>query len=110
MSRAATPAIDPILASGDFRPGAIASNFLPFQRWFPVMSRSNQKRDCTVAEGARPSIVPAGTPNWVTPELVEQTIRVWQPYYQAILTPEEAVIMILNVGRLYQALSSESSP
>ena len=85
--------------------------FFPFQRWFPVMSRSNQKRDCTVAEGARPSIVPAGTPNWVpTPELVEQTIRVGQPYYQAILTPEEAVIMILSVGRLYQALSSESSP
>jgi hypothetical protein len=74
------------------------------------MSRGNPKKDCAVAEGARPSIVPAGTPDWVTSELVEQTIRVWQPYYQAILTPEEAVIMILNVGRLYQALSSGSSP
>jgi hypothetical protein len=74
------------------------------------MSRGNPKKDCVVLEGARPSIVPAGTPDWITPELVEKTIRVWQPYYQATLTPEEAVIMILNVGRLYQALSSGSSP
>ena len=56
------------------------------------------------------SIVPAGTPDWITAELVEATIRVWQPYYQAIVTPEEAVTMILNVGRLYEALSSGSSP
>ena len=70
------------------------------------MSRSNRKNDCRVAEGARPSIVPAGTPDWITSELIEQTIRVWQPYYEAILTPEEAVTMILNVGRLYAVLSS----
>ena len=61
-------------------------------------------------EGAQPGIVPAGTPDWITVELIEQTIRVWPPYYQATLTPEEAVIMILNVGRLYQALSSGSPP
>lgn len=74
------------------------------------MSRSNRKRDCVVQEGASKSIVPAGAPDWITPELIEATIRTWQPYYQAILTPEEAVIMILNVGRLYQALSSGSPP
>ena len=74
------------------------------------MSRSNPKKDCEVAEDARLSIVPAGTPDWITPELVEQTIRVWQPYYDAILTPEEAVTMIRSVGRLYQALSSGSQP
>lgn len=66
--------------------------------------------DCKVEEGARPSIVPAGTPNWITPELIERTIRVWQPYYEALLTPEDAVTMILNVGRLFDVLSSESSP
>ena len=70
------------------------------------MSKSNRKKDCGVAEGARPSIVPAGTPDWITSELVELTIRVWQPYYEAILTPEEAVTMILNVGRLYAVFSS----
>jgi hypothetical protein len=74
------------------------------------MARSNRKKDCEVTEGARPSIVPAGTPDWITAELIEQTIRVWQPYYRTVLAPEEAVTMILNVGRLYQVLSSGSSP
>lgn len=73
------------------------------------MSRSSRKMDCKVAEGARPSIVPAGAPDWITRELVEATIRVWQPYYEALLTPEDAVTMILNVGRLYQVLSSGAS-
>ena len=74
------------------------------------MSRSNHKRDCEVQEGALPSIVPAGAPDWITPELVEATIRVWQPYYKDVLTPEEAVTMILDVGRLFDALSSRSPP
>ena len=73
------------------------------------MTRSNHKRDCEVQEGAC-SIVPAGAPDWITPELVVETIRVWQPYYKDVLTPEEAVTMISNVGRLYQALSSGSPP
>ena len=57
-------------------------------------------------KGARPNIVPAGTPNWITAALIEQTIKIWQPYYQSLLAPEDAVIMILNVSHLYQALSS----
>jgi hypothetical protein len=69
------------------------------------MARRNQQRDCGIREDAK-SIVPAGSPDWITPELVEATIRVWQPYYEATLTPEEAVIMITNVGRLFDALSS----
>ena len=74
------------------------------------MSRSNHKRDCKVTEGARPSIVPAGTPDWITAELIEQTIRVWQPYYPAMLTPEEAVTMILTWVDCIRRLSSGSSP
>ncbi len=74
------------------------------------MSRSNHKRDCEAKDVAHPSIVPAGTPDWITPELVEATIRVWQPYYTDLLSPEEAVTMILNVGRLYQVFSSGASP
>ena len=74
------------------------------------MSKSNRKRDCASREGAGPGIVPAGTPDWITPELIEQTIRVWQPYYAELVTPEEAVTMILNVGRLYDVLSSGSPP
>ena len=73
------------------------------------MSRSNHKRDCEVQEDAR-GIVPAGAPDWITAELVDLTIRVWQPFYEDVVTPEEAVTMILNVGRLYGVLSSGSSP
>jgi hypothetical protein len=73
------------------------------------MSLGNQ-HDCTAKNDATPSIVPAGTPEWVTAELIEQTIRVWQPYYKSRLTPDDAVTMILNVGRLYEVFSRESSP
>jgi hypothetical protein len=73
------------------------------------MARRNQQRDCGIREDAK-SIVPAGAPDWITPALVETTIRVWQPYYEATITPEEAVIMILNVGLLYDALASGFPP
>jgi hypothetical protein len=71
------------------------------------MSRRNRQPDCQNREDAK-SIVPAGAPDWITPELVEATIRVWQPYYEEVLTAEEAVTMILTVGRLFEALSSGS--
>ena len=74
------------------------------------MSRSNRKKDCEAKDVAHPSIVPAGAPDWITDELIERTIIVWQPYYRTVLTPEEAVTMILNVGRLYQVFSSGASP
>jgi hypothetical protein len=80
----------------------------PCRWWFLAMSRSNRKRDCRTREDAK-SIVPAGTPDWITDELIEATIRVWQPYYEATLTPDDALIMILDVGRLFEALSSRSS-
>jgi hypothetical protein len=73
------------------------------------MSRSNRKRDCQTREDAK-SIVPAGTPDWITAELIEATIRTWQPYYEATISPEEAVTMIMDVGRLFEALSSRSPP
>ena len=72
------------------------------------MSRRNRNRDCQAREDAASSIVPAGTPDWITAELIEATIRVWQPYYEAVLSPEEAVTIILGVGRLYEVLSSGS--
>jgi hypothetical protein len=50
-------------------------------------------------DGAAPS-----APSWITAELIEQTIRVWQPYYAAPLSPDEAVTMILSVGQLFDIL------
>jgi hypothetical protein len=48
--------------------------------------------------------LPPGTPDWITPELVALTIRVWQPYYADEITPEVAITMVLNVGRLFSVL------
>ena len=73
------------------------------------MARRNRQPDCRIREDAT-SIVPAGTPEWITADLIEQTIRVWQPYYASVVTAEDAVTMIQAVGRLYQALSSGSPP
>lgn len=73
------------------------------------MARRNRQSDCQTREDAT-RIVPAGSPDWITAELVEATIRVWQPYYEAILTPEDAVTMIMGVGRLFEVLSSRSPP
>jgi len=68
------------------------------------MSRSNQKRNCTAGD-ANNGIVPAGTPDWITADLIELTIRVWQPHYSAALTAEAAVAMIIGVGQLCHVLA-----
>ncbi len=49
--------------------------------------------------------VPPGTPAWISPELLAETLRTWQPYYQQPLTPEEAIAIIRNVGRLVDVLA-----
>jgi hypothetical protein len=49
--------------------------------------------------------VPAGAPRWVTPELLADTLRVWQPYY-GNLTSHDALSIITNVGNLFDVLRS----
>ena len=49
--------------------------------------------------------VPADSPSWVSAELIALTIRTWQPYYPGTLTPEDAVYIIMSVGRLFDVLS-----
>lgn len=56
----------------------------------------------------KPSMVPAGAPSWITGELIQQTLRVWQPYYATPLTLDDALAMLLNVGRLCGELSKGS--
>jgi len=53
--------------------------------------------------------IPAGTPTWVTPELIARTIRVWQPYYREPLKPEDALAMILGVTELNKVISEGQS-
>ena len=56
------------------------------------------------------SIMPAGAPSWITAELVEETVRVWQPYYEQPLTHDDAVAMMLNVGELFDAIGERDVP
>jgi hypothetical protein len=51
------------------------------------------------AEGAN------GTPVWITPELIQITLKVWQPRYKAQLSEDDARIIFLSVGHLVEALS-----
>lgn len=41
----------------------------------------------------------------MTSELVEQTIRVWQPYYASPLTIEDAVDIMQAAGQLFDVLA-----
>lgn len=53
-----------------------------------------------------PLTLPAGAPRWVTVELIEHTIRVWQPFYRDQLIPEDALEIIMGIGRMVEVLSS----
>lgn len=69
------------------------------------MPARHPKRKSADAETAPVIQVPAGAPSWVSADLIEQTLRTWQPYYQTALTPEDAVYIIMSVGRLFDVLS-----
>ncbi|MCK4376250.1 MAG: hypothetical protein KAX19_13005 [Candidatus Brocadiae bacterium] len=51
--------------------------------------------------------VPSGAPEWVTAQLLEEAIEVWQPYYEHELTVEDALEITLSVGRLGDVISAE---
>lgn len=70
---------------------------------------SIDKRDGPDRFGAE-ELAPPGAPAWVTPALIAQTIKTWQPYYHARLTPDDALAMILNVSRLFDVLSHPHRP
>jgi hypothetical protein len=53
--------------------------------------------------------VPTGAPAWVTAELIQHTLRVWQPYYEHPLTAQDALGMILSTGRIVVALTEADS-
>ena len=45
-------------------------------------------------------------PAWITLELLEDTLWVWQDYSYDLLTPDDSVEILINVGNLYDALES----
>ena len=49
----------------------------------------------------------AGLPDWITPDWIKETMRVWQPHYEQELTTEDAVEIILGWHRMIQVLREE---
>ena len=54
-------------------------------------------------------VVPTGAPSWVTPELLQKTMEVWQPYYEQELIPEDALAIIMGAGQILDCLSTRPS-
>lgn len=69
------------------------------------MTRKSFNAGETSSDGERSFSVPAGASGWVTVELLEQTRRVWQPYYREPLNELDLLEMILGVGRMLDLLS-----
>ena len=49
---------------------------------------------------------PHGAPDWVTGELLAETIAAWQPYYAEDLTADQALEILLAAGRLFEVLGA----
>ena len=55
------------------------------------------------------TVVPAGAPSWVTGELIELTLRTWQPFYSHQLIEQDALEMIMGVDRLFEVMPRDTS-
>ena len=48
--------------------------------------------------------LPAGTPDWISLDLLAYTIQTWQPKSIAALTPQNAVEILTLFGQLFEAV------
>lgn len=55
-----------------------------------------------------PGAVPPGTPAWITRDLIDKTISVWQRFYSARLSAADAVEMLISVGNLFGVLKDSA--
>lgn len=46
-------------------------------------------------------------PDWVSDELLQKTLEIWQPYYPNQLTRDDAIAIINNVGGVIDCLRRE---
>jgi hypothetical protein len=71
------------------------------------MPKSNDDKEKNQPRGPRADALPPGTPKWISPKLVRQTIETWQPFYEKPLTLDDAVTILIRVGRLFEILSRD---
>ena len=53
---------------------------------------------------------PPGTPDWVTIELLENTVKTWQPFYNQRLLALDALEIVLNMSKLIDSLEQREEP
>ena len=71
-----------------------------------TQGQSHGEREASPAtESTKSAPANSGLPAWMTPELIESTLRVWQPYYEKPLTTDDAVEILRNVSQLMRALA-----
>lgn len=58
---------------------------------------------------SQPTTVPVGAPSWVTEELIELTLRTWQPFYSHQLIEADALEMIVGVDQLFGVFSRDKT-
>lgn len=49
-----------------------------------------------------------GLPDWITPELIVETLAVWQPHYDKQLTDDDAIEILLGVATLLGDVDDET--
>jgi len=50
--------------------------------------------------------LPSGAPKWITPDLLRDTVEIWQPYYAEELTDAESLEILLTVSRIFDTLQN----
>jgi hypothetical protein len=78
-------------------------DWLEFMRTFGRKGSSDLPGD----ESARRKVAPPGAPAWITDELIELTLRTFQPRYDAKLTPEDAMEMLVTFSRVADVLRED---
>lgn len=43
-------------------------------------------------------------PDWITEDLITETLAVWQPHYEERVTDRQAIEILLSVGNLFDVL------
>ena len=64
-----------------------------------VQSQMNQKSSSSNLTEA-----PRGTPDWITPESIRDTLETWQPHYSTPLSINDAIQILTNVRNLLRLL------
>lgn len=70
------------------------------------MRRKAKQSECSPGL-AEPVVVPPGSPEWITTELISLTLKVWQKHYTEPLTTQDAVTILRNAGQLFGILALE---